>query len=62
MLEDGVTISFASTVEPSNNGHILGPSILSFVERLSSFRGYSVLLLLVCPLLGGLSLSKCPFL
>ena len=26
----------------SKRGHALGPSILSFVERLSSFRGYFV--------------------
>ena len=39
---------------------LLGPAVLSFVERLSSFRGdfpWSVYkrVLLACPLLGGLS-------
>ena len=44
----------------SECGHTLGPSILSFVERLSSFRGYFVQSLyttvhLLCPSFRGLS-------
>ncbi len=35
-------ILLSYTVEPPNNGHILRPDILSFVERLSSFRVSSI--------------------
>ena len=59
-------VPFANVPEDFGNFHVhivehaLGPSILSFVERLSSFRGYFVQSLftmvhLVCPLFRGLS-------
>ncbi len=50
------SVAYLYTVEPPHSGH----SILSFIERLSSFGGYFVWsvytrVLLVCPLFRGLS-------